>query len=209
MQRIPKPLARRIDRLSRHAHAFHRFAHHPLCGRYAGELVALGRRDRLCRGCLLAVSGASAGLAVGIALPTLGGLALALGLGLAAVAVGWLAPARRSKLGTRLLPAAALACAFGAGLRGPVASGAPLSGAALASGLGFLWAYRRHGPNRAPCLTCPEYAALVPCSGVQPILRREAAFRRLTSRWLDAAPTASPPAPSRAPPRAAAAPAAP
>ena len=35
----PKALRRKIDRLSRAAHRFHRFAHHPLCERYAGEVI--------------------------------------------------------------------------------------------------------------------------------------------------------------------------
>ncbi len=183
--RIPKPLARRIDRLSRHAHAFHRFAHHPLCGRYASELVSLRGRTQLCRGCLLALAGAPVGLAAGLALPAVGGFCL--GLGLLALAAAALSPARRSKLWTRLFPAAALAAAIGAGLQETRTFGIALSAVALASALGFLWAYRRRGPNREPCESCPEYRATVACSGIQPLLRREAAFRRLPSRWLDAA----------------------
>ncbi len=188
MQPLARPLARRIDRLSRHAHAFHRFAHHPLCGRYDGELVALRGRTRLCRGCLYAASGALAGLAAGLALPAVGAWALELAL---VSAFGLLASGRLGKVWTRLLPAVALAAAFGAGLRGPLALGLALSGVSAACGLGLLWAYRRRGPNREPCQSCPEYSRTVPCSGVQPILRREAAFRRLTARWIDARPSAN------------------
>jgi hypothetical protein len=146
--------------------------------------VALRGRTRLCRGCLLATGGAIVGTAVGLLVPALG----AWSLGLAFVStIGALAPARLGKLWTRLLPAVALAAAFGAGLRGPLALGLALSGVSAGCGLGLLWAYGRRGPNREPCESCPEYRLAVPCSGVQPILRREAAFRRLTSRWLDAA----------------------
>ena len=65
MSRIPPDLARRLDRLARRAHAFHRFAHHPLCGRYRGEVVPLGRRARLCLGCTLGTAGLAAGPALG------------------------------------------------------------------------------------------------------------------------------------------------
>jgi hypothetical protein len=187
MSRIPRSLAHRIDRLSRHAHAFHRFAHHPLCGRYEGELVRLGagsRGTRACLGCTLALSGTAVGLVAGLFLPVPGALAAVL-----AAVVGVLWPGFQGKARTRLLPAALLAAAFGAGLRAP--QGLVVSGVALACGLALLWAYRRRGPDREACRTCPELSTTVPCSGVQPILHREAAFRRLTVRWLDAAPAVS------------------
>jgi hypothetical protein len=51
MRHTPRPLAKQLDRLSRRAHRFHRFAHHPLCGAYAAELVPLGRKARSGCGC--------------------------------------------------------------------------------------------------------------------------------------------------------------
>lgn len=183
MPRMSAKVAAKIDRLSRHAHAFHRFAHHPLCERYRGELVQVGR-TRLCRGCLLAGVGAAAGIPLGFALPSLG--LFALGAWLVTLAVGLSRPARRGKLWTRLLPALGLATAVGAGLRGPSAFGLALAAVASAGAALFLWSYRRRGPNREPCRTCPEWNLAVPCSGFRPIVRREAAFRRLSSRWLDA-----------------------
>ena len=92
--------------MSRRAHAFHRFAHHPLCERYANELVPLGRRTRLCRGLLLG-TGLAVGLVVGLAtragtLPwAMEGAALVVFL-VAAV------PARLPKSLTRFLPGLAL-----------------------------------------------------------------------------------------------------
>src|ERR1700760_868287 len=65
---LPTPTARLVDRLARRAHAFHRFAHHPLCDRYASELIPLGRRARLCRGCACAAIGALLGTGSALAL---------------------------------------------------------------------------------------------------------------------------------------------
>ena len=91
MSRIPPALAHRLDRLARRAHAFHRHAHHPLCRRYRGEVVALGRRTRLCLGCTLAAAGLLLGLVLGALLAgaaqPLGGTALSQG-GAAALAAG-------------------------------------------------------------------------------------------------------------------------
>ncbi len=39
MSRIPPAVARRVDRLALRAHAFHRWAHHPLCAWYAAEVI--------------------------------------------------------------------------------------------------------------------------------------------------------------------------
>ncbi|HET8714991.1 MAG TPA: hypothetical protein VFM16_04150, partial [Holophagaceae bacterium] len=60
--RTPPALRRRLDRLARRAHAFHRFAHHPLCAEYAGERLRVGK-VHLCRGCTLLGAGLLAGLA--------------------------------------------------------------------------------------------------------------------------------------------------
>jgi hypothetical protein len=47
--------------------------------------------------------------------------------------------------------------------------------------------YRRRGPDRSACLACPERALPVTCSGLRPIARREAAFRRAAARLLSRA----------------------
>jgi len=180
---IPAALARRIDRLAWIAHAFHRFAHHPLCDRYQGELVPLGHRTRVCRGCALALLGASVGALAGAALrSTALGPAIwlmpAAGLALALLPLG------RSKLLRRFLPALLLTATA---LHGPPAV------ALLGLGLGaaMLLLYRRKGPNRVPCSTCPERTLEV-CSGFAPIVRRERAFRRLSGRWLRQHPAVIP-----------------
>ncbi len=172
--RIPARLARRIDRLARRAHTFHRLAHHPLCQRYADEVVRLGHSLRVCRGCLFAAAGGAAGLAFGIALrpgPMLVGSALAASA-LLALASRWM---RLPKFAGRLAPAALVAFAVGGGLA-----------AAAIAALGVLaWTarYRRAGPDRAPCASCPERGEKI-CSGLSPMVRRERAFQRLAARWL-------------------------
>jgi len=204
--RIPPALARRIDRLARVAHRAHRYAHHPLCGAYAGELVRLGRQGRVCRGCLLVSCGACAGAALALALPgevvargfdaracfalALGGVAFAL----PALGDAWRSRvpgeerprSRRSgrKLITRFAPAAVLAAGIALGIRRADVAGISL---AVASGLAvaLVWAgYRRRGPDRSPCARCPEGPPHAGCSGFAPILRRERAFQRLSSRLL-------------------------
>ncbi|MHB1847271.1 MAG: hypothetical protein ACYCWW_20800 [Deltaproteobacteria bacterium] len=180
---LARPLSRRLDELARRAHAFHRFAHHPLCERYAGELVPLGRRTRVCRGCLLSLLGLGLGLAGALA------LGLRAALWLVALALATAAPAIRlrqrwPKALTRFAPFAVVGLALGGALsqRCPAWSAcAVLSGALLA-----LMAYRRRGPNRRPCVDCPERTLEI-CSGFRPIARRERAFQRLAGRWLDRA----------------------
>lgn len=190
MSRIPRPLARRIDRLARAAHRFHRFAHHPLCDAYTGEVVRLGRRTRVCRGCLMTGLGGIAGAALGIAFalpvwPAALSLGVALGLGLASIRV----PAWRAagKLATRAAPAFALGfAATGAAHTGLVPAIAfPLASALVLAGLVAL--YRRRGPDRAACLSCPERTGTVACTGMRPIVLRERAVQRLAGRWIDAA----------------------
>jgi hypothetical protein len=173
--RIPPSLARRIDRLSRHAHAFHRFAHHPLCDRYQGELIPLGHRTRLCRGCALALFGLVLGGAAGW-------LTRSVNLGL----VAWLLPAAapslallplgRSKVLRRFAPALLLSTSA---LHGPL----PLSASSALVAGALLALYRRKGPDRVQCTTCPQRSLEV-CAGFAPIVRRERAFRRLSGRWL-------------------------
>ena len=171
--RISPALARRIDRAARAAHAFHRFAHHPLCGRYAGEVLSAGSVV-ICRGCASMIGGAALGVTLGLVLHCAAPIAWLL----LVASAGLLASSgllRGPKTLTRLAPA------LGAG----IAAGSNLFCALAASLLtvAFLVAYRRRGPNRAPCASCPERTARV-CSGFAPIVRRERAFQRLTRRWL-------------------------
>jgi hypothetical protein len=170
---VPRATARAIDRFARGAHAFHRFAHHPLCGEYAGEVVRVGRRARLCRGCAFVAAGALLGAFVSVPLPI-----AALQLPVALV----LATQARAKLVSRFLPATFAAAAVGSGARSASFPGAALAVAGLALVALAVLAYRRRGPNRAPCATCPERTGAVPCRGYAPIVRRERAFRRLAAR---------------------------
>jgi hypothetical protein len=183
-------LARRIDRLSRRAHDFHRFAHHPLCERYAGELIALHGRSRMCRGCCYALLGACIGtLAACIVAPAPGPLAVGSAL---AAALAWrslsssLSVKRTSKLWTRGLPAllcsaAVVSCTRAGGVL------AWSSGAALVLSIGLCARrYRRRGPDRSACARCPEYGATSVCSGYREIVRAERAFVRRSQQLIDA-----------------------
>ena len=187
--RVPRPLARRLDRLARRAHLHHRYAHHPLCPAYAGELVRLGRRTRLCRGCLFVFSGLAAGALSGLLSAPWPLLAAALPLALAA---GLLR--RRSKLATRLLPSALAAALFVAGLRAFTLSGAALASGVLLAAAAAVLLYRRRGPDRSPCQGCPERTLPRTCTGLRPLVRREAAFARASGRLL-AGLVPQPPAP--------------
>jgi hypothetical protein len=179
---IARPVAKRIERLARRAHAFHRFAHHPLCSDYADELIALGRRRRVCRGCAFALLGAVTGALLGFVFP----LALWQAAPLATLSLTASVTTRRlGKLWKRALPGAgasyALACcvmqhdlwALGCAL------------AIVAAGSTLLAAYRLRGPDRSPCLRCPERTLQVPCSGFRDIVRAERAFVRRSQRLLD------------------------
>lgn len=183
---MPRPLARRIDRLSRAAHAFHRFAHHPLCPAYAGETFRLGR-VRLCRGCSLAAAGGLAGLAAGAVLPPADSTLLA-GLAILAALAGLVplasARLRAGKGATRLLPAGLAAFLAFQGLRAASPFGLLLAAMVAAGVAAGLLAYRRRGPDRGPCAACPEAPPGPACAGLRPIHRRERAFQRLASRWI-------------------------
>ena len=192
MGRIPARLASRIDRLSRAAHRFHRFAHHPLCKEYGGEVVQLGRRNLVCRGCLFVVVGGLAGLTASVFLQPRLSIALLLGAGgLVALVVAMRRStvqrstrlARTPKLVSRLLPALVIAFAFGRAVQSGVAGRvlAALSAAPLAGAVAL---YRRRGPDRTPCSSCAERNRATPCRGIAPIVRRERAFRRLAGQWL-------------------------
>jgi hypothetical protein len=195
MSRLPPALARRIDRLARHAHRFHRFSHHPSCDRYAGEVVRLGRRIRLCRGCALTAAGALLGGAAGLLAPPPAIAALLAGPPLLA-AWGVLALAPRAghpipKLLTRAAPTALAGLLVAAGLRAALAPG-PQRWAGILAALGAagvlalgLIGYRRRGPDRAACLDCPQAPPGPRCDGFRATVRRERAFSRLASRWIE------------------------
>jgi hypothetical protein len=170
---LAKGIAKKIDRLARGAHLFHRYAHHPLCGEYAGEVFKVGRRARLCRGCTLVAAGAAVGIAFGVASSAPEWLA-ALGIPFALA----LSVPRAGKLATRFAPGALLGLALGSGF---ASAAAALAAAALAVVL-----YRRRQPDRSPCATCSERLQASPCRGLAPIVRRERAFQRRISAWLPA-----------------------
>ena len=177
---MPRAELVRIERLARRAHAFHRFAHHPLCSRYAGELVVLRGRTRICRGCSCALAGALLG-----AFTLLSPLPIAAAIGLTLMAAGLLlAPLRGPKLLTRAFPFAVLS----ANLLTPLTAAAPaqLALAALSLTAAALWLtrYRRRRPDRTPCSSCPE-RELSPCSGFSAIVRAERAFVRRSHQVLD------------------------
>jgi hypothetical protein len=176
--------ARAVDRLARRAHAFHRFAHHPLCERYASELLPLGRRARICRGCAAVLAGVPLGGALVALLPP--SLAV-LGVALAAAALAGALSLRvrlPKSLG-RFVPACGIGAGFVSAFTHP--RGFLWLGVLAASGAGFAL-YRKRRPNREPCVTCPERLAATPCSGLRPIVRRERAFRRAAQRLIDRAP---------------------
>lgn len=172
---IPPLLAHRIDRLAVLAHAFHRFAHHPLCDRYQDELVRLGHRTRICRGCTLALLGLILGAVAGWSSESVAFGPAAWLLPAAALSSALL-PTGRSKVVRRWMPAFLLSAAA---FHGPLI----LSAVTLSCAAAGLLLYRRRGPNRAPCATCPQRTFEV-CAGFAAIVRREHAFRRLSGRWL-------------------------
>jgi hypothetical protein len=172
---VERGVARRVDRLARRAHRFHRFAHHPLCDEYGCELVRLGRRTRVCRGCTLLIAGAVLGLVAGIlARPSPSLVVAATAIGAAAA---WASlRVRAPKALTRLLPGAT--CGFA------LCGGAWAACVVVAVGASLAIAYRRRGPDRGPCTVCPERLAKSPCRGMREIVRAERAFRRLSGRLL-------------------------
>jgi hypothetical protein len=183
---LPKPTARRIDRLARHAHAFHRFAHHPLCQRYETELIPLGRRARVCRGCAFAALGAFSGASAAL-LTRPSSSTVVVGAALALVVLFGSLAVRLPKTVGRALGVALASFAALGGLLSAARGPELLAGSLFVSGVAFLWLYRRRGPNRSPCQTCPERLTAGTCSGFRPIVQRERAFRRLAQRYIDAA----------------------
>jgi len=182
---IEAALARRIDTLSRRAHRFHRFAHHPLCDRYAGEIVRVGKL-RLCRGCTFAIAGGLAGGFVGLAI---GGSTLAAAIAVACstsllLATLWSKRRKRiPKTWTRLVPAGLYALAITCGVLAASPLGIALAVAAAAI-VGLVRVlYGRRGADRTPCTTCPELGRS-PCSGFTRIVSRERAFQRVANQLL-------------------------
>lgn len=174
---IPPRLARRLDRLARRAHAFHRFAHHPGCGEYAGEVFRFGRRTRICRGCALAGIGAIAGIGLAWVLPPSPALATVAVPLAAASAYASLRMRSIGKLAGRFLPASLLLFSL---VSGPWTAIAALGTTAVLIG-----AYRRRGPDRGPCAACPEREKAFPCRGFAEVVRRERAFQRRAGLLLD------------------------
>jgi hypothetical protein len=181
---------RHIDRLSRAAHRFHRFAHHPLCGRYESEVIRVGKRGRVCKGCSLAVLGAVCGAAAAVLLgPPWVAAAFVAIVGVAFAAASLSPGQGGSKWGTRFLPSSALGFGAVGGIVSLSQEGAILAAVVALSTAALGARYRRRGPNRAPCSTCPELDSQ-PCSGFLPIVRRERALVRASRRML------APPRPS-------------
>jgi hypothetical protein len=178
--RLSHAVARELDRLARRAHAFHRFAHHPLCDRYSGELIRLGKRERVCRGCAAVAGGFVAGAMLN-ALVAPGAMGLYGLLGLGALLGVMSLRARLPKSLGRFVPALGLGSAVVSVFTKP-SSYAWLVAAVVCAGAMF--AYRRRGPSRTPCETCPERLLPAPCSGFASIVRRERAFQRVAQRII-------------------------
>jgi hypothetical protein len=187
---VDPSVARHIDRLARRAHAFHRFAHHPLCAEYAGELIAVGSRTRVCRGCTSAIAGTLCGVVLGtcVDFPSMAALDFAV----LATSVPVLALCferdrvgpRLGKLWTRGIPLAALALAFTSGVRERSVTGAAIAVSIALALFTLARVYRRIGPDRSPCAQCPERSSSVPCSGFRDIVRAERAFVRRSRRLI-------------------------
>jgi hypothetical protein len=185
MRRLAPGLARRIDRLSFRAHLFHRFAHHPLCREYAHEVIRIGQRGRVCKGCVLLGLGLALGAAAGLFfhVPIAGAAAIVIAgavLGTTSLFV------RIPKIASRLVPGAIggllTASAVRSGSPGDLGVMVAVWTAALLLHVG----YRRRGPARRPCDACPEFRSASPCRGMAEIVRRERAFRRVSGRLIAA-----------------------
>lgn len=175
LQALPRSLAKRIDKLAWRAHAFHRFAHHPLCDSYRSEVFRVGRRLRVCKGCSLLAAGFVLGLVGGALVrpsPALGMVVwgLALGLGLTSLRH------RLPKALARLAPGLGVGLALWAGWLCALLS---LTTVAACFAL-----YRRRGVERSRCDPCHERDRK-PCSGFVLIVRRERAFQRKADCWID------------------------
>jgi hypothetical protein len=189
VRRLAPRLARRIDRLSWRAHLFHRFAHHPLCQEYEHEVIRVGRRGRVCRGCALVALGLALGAAAGVLVRMPIGLSVGTAIAAAILSAAGLR-VRIGKIASRLIPASIAGLVTASAIRSR-------SHADLAV-LGLVWtavallsvAYRRRGPDRGRCESCPEHGTTESCRGMAEIVRRERAFRRLSGRLIDQSLTA-------------------
>lgn len=163
---------------------FHRFAHHPLCSEYEREVIRIGRRGRICKGCSLLALGLFAGAAAGVFLRMPLAIAAPIALVGALMAAGSLR-FRLGKIASRLFPAsiAGLVSANAILARSP--SDLAMIGLVFAAVAVLYVGYRRRGPDRRACEACPERSIASSCRGMGEILRRERAFRRLSARLVD------------------------
>jgi hypothetical protein len=101
--------------------------------------------------------------------------------------IGLLALARRLPAGGKVVSRALPSCAAGfvavAGALRADAIGAAFTCATLAAMFIGIALYKRRGPWRSACVTCPERLH-APCSGYRFAWRRERAFQRLAHRWI-------------------------
>jgi len=170
---LPRSLVKRIDRLAWRAHGFHRYAHHPLCDSYRSEVLRIGKRFRLCKGCSLL----AAGWVLGLALGALWRPSLVVGVVVWAGALSaGVVSLRLPKPVARLFP--------GAGLGLAVWAGWPCALLSLATLVACGVLYRRRGVERARCEPCHERDRKL-CSGFVLIVRRERAFQRQARCWID------------------------
>jgi hypothetical protein len=185
MPRLGPDLARRIDRMAWRVHLFHRFAHHPLCSEYASEVIRIGRRGRVCKGCAMVSLGLAGGAIAGIfvRVPIEAAVTTAFA---ATLAAGASLRLRLGKLASRLAPAAVAGLLTANAIRSRSPADLALLGIVwLAVALLYV-GYRRRRPDRRPCEACSERATPATCRGMAEIVRRERAFRRLSGRLIDA-----------------------
>lgn len=150
--------------------------------------MRIGKKSRVCRGCLLVALGGLVGLTASffVRVPPSALLASwaagALGLGYT-VTRRSPARARTPKIISRFFPTLVIAFAFGRAVQlGPM--GCAMAVASLLPLFSIVALYRRRGPDRRPCASCAERLQAAPCRGILPIVRRERAFRRLAGQWL-------------------------
>lgn len=182
---VSPKLARKLDRLARAAHLRHRWAHHPVCSRYAPERIQVGR-VMLCRGCTFLALGVVTGAIVG-ALVTLsaGMLAVICAAAMVPAVVAAFARWRIPKLLTRWLPAHAFALACARLVKDPHWSVAALVVALASLALGYRSQHARRGADRSACTACPQNARKPDCDGFKPVIRRERAFVRISAKLMD------------------------
>ena len=136
---------------------------------------------RLCRGCSYGLAGGFLGGVAALVVPSFAGAVIAA----ACSAMLLLASAklRPSKIVSRFVPAGLFGYAIGTGVLALTVLGFAIAALAIALAGGLRLAYAKRGPDRTPCVTCPE-RALQPCSGFAPIVSRERAFQRVARKYL-------------------------